>query len=171
MFKVGQVVIHPKFGACEIRKSVTQTILGEKQKCLILTPLFENHNNLKITLPVTSVEKIGLRKPIGEETIEKIEIILTQPIANEEVNGDRVTLSVLRNKLSSGNPFKVVEVIRDLSIKVNQDGGKYDNPNRRALLKQAEIHLANEVAATLGISILEASRKIHSILNEAKINP
>jgi CarD family transcriptional regulator len=165
MFKVGETVIHPKFGACEVIKITIQTILGEEQKCLVLTPLFENHNNLKITLPTANTDKIGLRQPMGEETIEEIEVLLTQQVNGEEINGAQIALPMLHNKLSSGNPFKIAEVIRDLSAKIKQDGGKYDNANRRALLKQAKKRLASEMAASLEISIFEARRKIHSVLS------
>lgn len=164
MFKVGEAIVHPKIGACRVKAIKEQVILGEKHKCFVLTPLFENHNNLKITLPVENSAKVGLRRPITEEQFEEIKVFLSQKINGEEINGQEISLPVLQGKLSSGNPLKIAEVVRDLGAKIKQDGGKYASARRRSFLKMAKMHLVREVSLSAGLSIKETTIKISSIL-------
>jgi len=164
MFKVGEIVIHPKIGACQVKEIKEQVILGEKHQCLVLIPLFENHNKLKITLPIENSSKVGLRKPLTTGGVEKIKAFLSQKIDGKEINGQEISLPVLKNKLTSGDPLKIAEVVRDLHAKIKQDGGKYANAQRRSLLKRAKERLIRELSLSMSLSVEEASIEIRSIL-------
>lgn len=164
MFKIGETVIHPRLGACQVKQIVTHSILGEEQRCLVLVPLFENYNNLKITLPVKNSQEVGLRKPVTLQAVEAIKAFLSQKIDGSQVNGQEVSLPSLRNKLASGDPQQIAEAIRDLQAKVTQDGGKYASARRTSFLQEAKECLAREVSISTGLTIEEVSVKIYSIL-------
>lgn len=164
MFKIGETVIHPKLGVCQIKEIKTHLILGEEQRCFVLIPLFENYNNLKITLPIKNTASVGLRKPVTIQGIEEIKTFLSQKIEGTEINGQEVSLPSLRNKLASGDPQKIAEAIRDLHVKITQDGGKYSSARRQSFLKEAKECLAREISISTGLSIKEVSVEIHSIL-------
>lgn len=162
MFKIGDAVIHPRLGACLVKEIKIQVVLEEEHNCLVLVPVFENHNNLKITIPVENGSKIGLRKPMGPDQMEKVTAILSQ--TTSEVNGQMLSLPILKNKLASGDPLKIAEVIRDLSAKIKQDGGKYASARRRSFLKIAETRLTREISLTKGASVQKTSLEIYSLL-------
>lgn len=164
MFKVGEVVIHPRIGVCEVKEVREQVILGKTYQCLVLIPLFENHNNLRITLPVENSSKVGLRKPITTEQVEKIKIFLSQKINGEEINGQEISLPILQSKLSSGDPLRIAEIVRDLHAKIKQSGGKYANAQRRSFLKKAEDRLVREMSLSMSLSIQKITLEIHSLL-------
>lgn len=162
MFKIGDTVIHPRLGVCQVKEIKTQIVLEEEHNCFVLVPLFENHNNLKITIPVENGSKIGLRKPINPTQIEQVTTILSQ--TTSEINGQKISLPILKGKLASGDPLKIAEIIRDLSAKIKQDGGKYASARRRSFLKTAETRLTREISLTMGVSIQETTLEIHSLL-------
>lgn len=164
MFKVGETVIHPKLGACQVREITTHLILGEEQQCLVLIPLFENHNNLKITLPIKNSHQIGLRRPVTIQGVEEIKTFLSQKIDGSQINGQEVSLPSLRNKLASGDAQQIAEAIRDLHAKITQDGGKYASARRESFLEEAKQHLAREISISTGLSIKRVSIQIYSIL-------
>jgi len=164
MWKVGETTIHPKIGACQIKEIKELVILGAKHQCLVLVPLFENDNNLKVTLPVENSGRVGLRRPISIEKIEEIKLRLSQKVEAEAINGQEISLPVLQNKILSGDPFKIAEVIRDLHAKIKQDGGKYANARRQAFLKKTQQRLIREISLSSGISIRETTLQIRSLL-------
>ena len=164
MFKVGDTVIHPKLGACQVKQIISHPILGEEERCLVLIPLFENHNNLKIPLPVKNSHEVGLRRPVTIRGVEAIKAFLSQKVDGAQVNGQEVSLPSLRNKLASGDPQQIAEAIRDLHAKITQDDGKYASARRLSFLKEAKEQLAREVSISTGLTIKEASVKIYSIL-------
>lgn len=164
MYRVGDRVIHPKFGACKIKAVEEKIILGKKQDCLILTPLFDNPNKLIITLPLVNAEKVGLRQPITEEHFEKIEVLF-QKTPDSETLHSQITTQVLKEKLTSGQPGKLAEILRDLSIKMTQDGGKYANANRRSMFRRALKLLASELAISKNIPVSEAKSQLEAALN------
>lgn len=164
MFKVDEAVIHPKIGACQVKEIREQIILGKKYQCLVLFPLFENHNNLQVILPVENSSKVGLRKLITIKKVEEIKVFLSQKIDGEKINGQEISLPVLRNKFMSGDPLKMAEVVRDLTAKIKQDGGKYANAQRRSFLKKAKKHLIRELSLSMGLSVQETTLELHSLI-------
>ena len=164
MFKIGEVVIHPALGPCRIKAIEERKILQETQKCFILIPIFDNENNLTIILPVQNSKKIGLRKPLSQEKIEEIKEILSQKIDGRKIDNQEISLPILQKKLSSGNPYIIAEIIRDLHAKIRQDGGKYASARRRSFLKKAEQRLIREISLSTGLSIKEVRSEINLIL-------
>jgi RNA polymerase-interacting CarD/CdnL/TRCF family regulator len=128
--------------------------------------LFENHNNIKITLPIKNSHQVGLRKPVTTQVVETIKIFLSQKIDGAQVNGQEVSLPNLRNKIATGDPQKVAEAIRDLHAKITQDGGKYANPRRKSFLQEAKRQLAREISISTGLTIKQVSTQIYSILED-----
>lgn len=164
MFKIGETVIHPKIGACQVKEIRELVILGGKHQCLVLIPLFENNNNLKVTLPVENSSRIGLRRPISIEKLEEVKIRLSQKVEAEAINGQEISLPVLRGKIFSGDPLKIAEVVRDLHAKIQQDGGKYASARRRTLLEKAQERLVREISLSMGVSIRETVLQIRCLL-------
>jgi CarD family transcriptional regulator len=156
MFRVNEKVIHPKFGACKIAKIVEKHILGTTERCLVLVPLFENPTHLTITIPLRSVDEVGVRQPLDEETISRVKNLLLSVPDNETLKKHTSTPYV-REKIHSGEVIKVAEALRDLFFKNRVENGKYSNVNRRTMYKKAFKMLSNELAISQEISVDQAT--------------
>lgn len=165
MFQVNDKIIHPKFGACKITESVKRQILGKLEDCFVLAPLFENPTHLSITVPLRSLDRIGLRRPLNRQTFGQIRKLLgSKP--NAEVLKNQTSTPYIKEKIHSGEVVKIAEVLRDLFFKNRVENGKYSNVNRRAMYKQAFQMLANELAISKGTSVNEAGSWISVALKK-----
>jgi RNA polymerase-interacting CarD/CdnL/TRCF family regulator len=109
VFKVGETVVHPKFGAgvvVELRKITYQ----ERERSYFCIELVENRGTLM--LPMEAVEEAGLRVPMPDMSL--IEEVFDY--APETLNNDiHVRQAAIEAKLSSGSLVQVIQVLRDLS--------------------------------------------------------
>lgn len=176
MFQVHDNLIHPKFGACTVTKTTTKKILGKLEECLVLNPLFENPTRLTITIPLRSVDRVGLRRPLDRQTRQEIKKLLgSRP--NEEVLKTQTSTPLIKEKIHSGEVIKIAEALRDLFFKNRVENGKYSNVNRRAMYKKAFKMLASELAISQQTSVDEAGTwisvalKTHQKLFIQEVNP
>jgi RNA polymerase-interacting CarD/CdnL/TRCF family regulator len=73
MFKIGDKIVYPMHGAGVIEKLETKEILGEKREYFIIKmPI----GDMKVMVPVSNVEEVGVREIISPDEIEDIMSIL-----------------------------------------------------------------------------------------------
>ena len=74
MFNIGDKIVYPMHGAGIIVAEEEKEILGEKRKYFIMKmPM----SDMKVMIPIDSVEEIGIRPVVGDEEIEKVKAILS----------------------------------------------------------------------------------------------
>lgn len=165
MFQVNEKVVHPKFGACKIIKSEEKIVLGKTERCLFLVPLFDNPTRLNITLPLRSVDRVGLRRPLDGETIESIKrLLLSRP--DQEILKNQTSTPFIKEKIHSGKAIKIAEALRDLFFKNRVENGKYSNVNRRAMFRKAFQMLSAEIAISQEMTVEEAGTWITTVLKK-----
>ena len=75
MFNIGDKVVYPMHGAGIIESIEEKEILGNKQKYYIMRmPI----GNMKVMIPLESVNDIGLREVINKEQVDKVVAVLSQ---------------------------------------------------------------------------------------------
>jgi CarD family transcriptional regulator len=165
MFQVNEKVVHPKFGACKITKTGEKLVLGKTERCLFLTPLFDNPTRLTITLPLRSVNKVGLRRPLDGGTIQRIKkLLLSRP--DQETLKNQTSTPFIKEKIHSGKAIKIAEALRDLFFKNRIENGKYSNVNRRAMFRKAFQMLSAEIAISQEMTVDEAGTWITTVLKK-----
>jgi CarD family transcriptional regulator len=108
VFKTGEMVVHPQYGAGVVVELRTITYQGRERKYFCIE-LVQKRGTLM--LPAEDIEAVGLRLPITDITLLK-EVFADTPESLPEDTYARQ--SALEAKLNSGNLRKAAQALRDL---------------------------------------------------------
>lgn len=138
MFKIGDKVVYPMHGAGIIEAIEEKEVLGKKRQYYIMRmPI----GNMKVMVPLDSVQQIGLRQVVGLEDIETVMGILKEQDSDMSTNWNRRYRANLE-KIKSGNIFEVAEVVRNL---LHRDKEKGLSTGERKMLENARQILISEM--------------------------
>ena len=73
MYKVGDKVVYPHHGAGTVVKKESRTVLGQKREYMTIKIL---HNDMTVNVPTENADRVGLRKVIDEEMVERVVKVL-----------------------------------------------------------------------------------------------
>ena len=156
-FNSGEFVVYPAHGVGKVADISTQKIGGAELELIVV-----NFDKDKMTLrvPLSKAESVGLRKisetPVMDEALgvlkgkAKVRKIMWSRRAQE-----------YENKINSGSPVAIAEVVRDLYRRENLSEQSY---SERHIYEQALHRLANEYAICNNISAGDATKKLLDIL-------
>ncbi|NMB97937.1 MAG: CarD family transcriptional regulator [Clostridiaceae bacterium] len=118
MFNIGDKIVYPMHGAGVIEAIEEKEILGNKQNYYIVRiPI----GDMKVMIPIDSIDDIGIREVIDEEKANKVLDVLRQSAACETINWNkRYRENML--KIKSGDIFEVAEVVKNLMIRDKEKG-------------------------------------------------
>lgn len=156
-FNSGEFVVYPAHGVGKVADISTQKIGGAELELIVV-----NFDKDKMTLrvPLSKAESVGLRKisetPVMDEALgvlkgkAKVRKIMWSRRAQE-----------YENKINSGSPVAIAEVVRDLYRREDLSEQSY---SERQIYEQALDRLANEYAICNNISAGDATKKLLDIL-------
>ncbi|HIW63876.1 MAG TPA: CarD family transcriptional regulator [Candidatus Stackebrandtia excrementipullorum] len=159
-FSVGETVVYPHHGAALIEAVKTRNIGGVEREYLVLRI---EQDDLTIQVPATNVEMVGVREAVGTEGLTQVFDVLRAPHTEEPTNWSR-RFKANQEKLASGNPFKVAEVVRDLWRRDRERG--LSAGEKRMLTKARDI-LAGELALAESSTKDDAELLLDKVLTEA----
>lgn len=160
-FNAGEYVVYPTHGVGRVSDIAKQTIAGTELEMLVV-----NFDKDKMTLriPTAKLSHVGLRKISNEKTMsEALETLKGKPKVRKMMWSRRA--QEYANKINSGNPVAVAEVIRDLYRDENIAEQSY---SERQIYEQAVERLASEVSIYNHCSQEEASQQLLDILSRDK---
>ena len=160
VFKVGETVVYPHHGAALIEQMKTRTIKGEDRLYLVLKVA---QGDLTIEVPADNCDLVGVRDVVGQEGLDRVFEVLRAAHTEEPTNWSRRYKANLE-KLASGNPLKVAEVVRDLWRRERERG--LSAGEKRMLAKARDI-LVGEVALAEKSTKDEAEGLLDKVLTEA----
>ncbi len=153
MFSVGDKVVYPMHGAGVIQEIEEKNVLGETRSYYILRI---PHGKLRVMVPVNGSDAAGLRPVVSGKTIDKVMKVLASDSTPMDENWNRRTRENM-DKLRTGNPCKVAEVVRNLT---RVERTKKLSMGEKKLLANARQILASEIVLVKGISEESALDKI-----------
>jgi len=118
LFDVGDKVVYPHHGAGTVVSKEMREVLGDSREYLTIKIL---HNDLTVNVPNENAEKVGLRKVIDEEAVERVISVLHGSGTQMPKNWNR-RFKYNRDKMKTGDVFELAEVVRNLSLR-EQDKG------------------------------------------------
>lgn len=156
-FNSGDFVVYPAHGVGKVSDISKQKIAGSELELIVV-----NFAKDKMTLriPMAKVETVGLRKISEASTMSDALNVLKGKAKVKKVMWSR-RAQEYENKINSGNPVAVAEVVRDLYRSENLAEQSY---SERQIYEQALDRLASEVAVCDNTSTEEATKKLLSIL-------
>ena len=157
MFKIGDKVVCPMHGAGVIEKIEDREILGETKSYYILEIPY---GHMQVMIPVDKCEDAGLRPIISNSEMNKVIEVLKQKSTPMDENWNR-RLRDNNEKLKSGDPKQVAEVIRNL-VRVERE--KKLSSGEKKLLNTARQILSSEMVLVTGITETQADATIDAAI-------
>ena len=117
-FRKGDTVVHPEHGAAVVEEVREKEFLGEKRKYLVLRVVY---GELTVLVPTDSTDQVGLRPCVSRNEVKKVLKVLTEEETSVAANWSRRFKNNLE-KLHSGDPYEVAEVLRNLAIRDREKG-------------------------------------------------
>lgn len=117
MFNVGDKIVYPMHGAGTIDAIEEKDILGEKQAYYII----KMPGEVKVMVPTTKAEEIGVRNIIDKESAGKVIQILEENETEMSHNWNKRYRDNME-KMKSGDIYEVADVVRNLAFKQKEKG-------------------------------------------------
>lgn len=156
MYNVGDHVVYPMHGAGVIVAIEEREVLGERQKYYIMQlPI----GDMKVMIPMNSVEDLGLRQVISEDEVERVYQVLQGEETAMSSNWNRRYRANME-KIKSGDIYEVAEVVRNLTIR---DAEKGLSTGERKMLDTARQILVSELVIAQNSTKEEVEDAIQSI--------
>lgn len=158
-FASGDYVVYPAHGVGKVADIAKQKVAGTELELIVV-----NFDKDKMTLriPMAKAENSGLRRISEAATMNDALAVLKGKPKVKKVMWSR-RAQEYENKINSGNPVAIAEVVRDLYRSENLAEQSY---SERQIYEQALDRLANEVAVCDNISAVDATKKLISILSK-----
>lgn len=157
-FNSGEFVVYPAHGVGKVADIATQKIGGTDLELIVV-----NFDKDKMTLrvPLSKAESVGLRKISETSTMAEALGVLKGKAKVKKIMWSR-RAQEYENKINSGSPIAIAEVVRDLYRRENLSEQSY---SERQIYEQALERLANEYAICENISSPDATKKLLDILS------
>jgi CarD family transcriptional regulator len=160
VFRKGDTVVHPEHGAAVIEELRDREFLGEKRKYLVLRVAY---GDLTLMIPVDSTEEVGLRQVVSKNEVKKVLKVLTEDESSMAANWSRRFKNNME-KLHSGDPYQVAEVLRNLAIRDREKGL---SAGEKRMIQKARQILISELSYATGKTEEDAEIMIDDVLEEA----
>lgn len=134
--------------------------LGEKRTYLVLRVAY---GDLTLLIPVDSTEQVGLRQVVSKNEVKKVLKVLTEDESSMAANWSRRFKNNME-KLHSGDPYQVAEVLRNLAIREREKG--LSAGEKRMILKARQI-LISELSYATAKTEDQAELMIDEVLDGA----
>ena len=118
MFGVGDKVVYPHHGAGTVIRKELRTALGQEREYLTIQIA---HSDMIVNVPTENAERVGLRKIIDEEMVERVIQVLHGRGTTMPKNWNR-RFKYNRDKMKTGDIFELAEVVRNLSLREQEKG-------------------------------------------------
>lgn len=144
MFKVGDKAVYPAQGVGVIEAIEAREFAGENLDFYILRIV---DSDMKIMVPVSNVEQVGLRKLIAKDRVDSIYTVLEEKATGQALASWSRRQREYNDKIRSGDLFEVAQVLREL-YQIRE--GKELSYGEKKVLELARKLLVKEVALAQG---------------------
>ena len=157
MFNIGDKIVYPMHGAGIIVGIEEKEILGKKRKYYIMKmPM----GDMKVMVPMDSIEDIGIREIINDKQIEEVLAVLSDDESKMPQNWNRRYRANM-DKIKSGDIYEIACVVRNLIIR---DRDKGLSTGERKMLNSAKQMLISEIVLAKNLDESEAESLIEDII-------
>jgi CarD family transcriptional regulator len=143
-FQIGQLAVYPAHGVGRIESVQEREVSGTPEKFYIMRLL---DTDMIIMIPTSNARNIGLRNVIDNQAVSEIyDILRDRPARLNNQTWNRRYRDYM-DKIKTGSPFRVAEVLRDLTLLKSEKDLSF---GERKMLDTAknllikELSLANE---------------------------
>lgn len=153
MFKVGDHIVYPMYGAGVITEVVEKDFLGETREYYNVSLPYCRMN---ASVPVDNCEKLGVRHIIDPERIEEVVDVLKDKTEKMNPNWNK-RYRENTERMQTGDILEVAAVVRNL---VRTDRKKSLSTGEKKLLSTAKQILESELVYSGGYTMEEADELV-----------
>jgi CarD family transcriptional regulator len=161
-FKNNEYIVYPAHGVGRVVDVEKQEIAGTVLELYVID--FEK-DKMKLRVPLTKVESVGMRKLSDKDLIEKGLKVLNGRARVKRTMWSR-RAQEYEAKINSGDLISIAEVVRDLFRSDRQPEQSY---SERQLYEQALDRMAREIAAVQKTDDAAAVAEIEAVLDKTAI--
>lgn len=159
MYSIGDKVVYPMHGAGIIESIEEKEVLGEKRQYYILRlPI----GDMKVMIPTSNSEEIGLREVINDNEVNKVVKILQDHSSIMSTNWNRRYRANLE-KIKTGDVYELAEVIRNLVCREKEKGL---SSGERKMLDNAKQILISELILVTTMTEDDVKLLIENVVEE-----
>ena len=159
MFTEGDMAVYPAHGVGVIKSIETQHVAGIDQKFYVLEIL---GNSMRIMIPTSSSENVGLRSIVNKkEALEVLNILRDRAVEIDSQTWNRRYREYME-KIKTGSIFEVAAVLRDLFLLSVDKDLSY---GERKMLDTAKGLLVKELSIAQDVEEDKISQKIENIFS------
>lgn len=140
MFNIGDKVVHPLHGAGVIVSIDERSILDEKQSYYTI----KMPGEVKVMVPTTKAEEIGVRSIIDKSSADKVFGILEKDSTEMSMNWNKRYRENME-RMKTGNIYEVADIVRNLTFKQKDKG--LSTGEKKMLLNARQILVSELVLA------------------------
>jgi CarD family transcriptional regulator len=118
VFDVGDKVVYPHHGAGTVVRRESRVVLSQEREYLTIQI---SHSDMIVNVPIENADRVGLRKIIDEEMVERVIRVLHGSGTTMPKNWNR-RFKYNRDKMKTGDIFELAEVVRNLSLREQEKG-------------------------------------------------
>lgn len=155
MFKVGDYIVYPMYGAGIITEIVEKDFLGEMRTYYNVSLPY---CRMEVSVPVDNTEKLGVRSIIDPGRIEEVIAELRKDTEPMNPNWNK-RYRENTERMQTGNILEVAAVVRNL---VRTDRLKPLSTGEKKLLSTAKQILESELVYSGGYTMEEADEMVES---------
>ncbi|MDR1691472.1 MAG: CarD family transcriptional regulator [Rickettsiales bacterium] len=160
-FKVNDYVVYPTHGVGQIIEIGKQTFADQELE--LITIRFEK-NRMILRVPTEKAEISGLRKITSKKKMDDIVDLIKDSPQTKRIMWAR-RAQIYDEKINSGDPVEVAEVVRDLYRNYNKMEQSF---SERQIYQKALERLANEYAVINKTNPEKASEKLEDIMQKSQ---
>lgn len=159
-FKVGDMAVYPAHGVGVIQAIETKAISGDKKASFYVLRILDT--GVTIMIPTANVEQVGLRRVMDSKAVTSIYKILKNRDAGIEPQPWNRRYRQYMDKLKSGSPFEIAEVLRNLLL---LKGEKVLSFGERKMLDTARTLLVKEISLARDVTEEAVEADLRRFLN------
>ena len=159
MFNIGDKVVYPMHGAGVIQDIEEKNILGEKTSYYII----KMPGEVKVMVPTTKAEDVGVRNIIDEETANKVFKVLETNSTEMALNWNKRYRDNM-DKMKSGDIYEIADVVRNLSFKQKEKG--LSTGEKKMLLNAKQI-LVSELTLAENSKKEQIEQEVENKINQS----
>jgi len=158
MFQIGQLAVYPAHGVGRIESVQEREVSGAPEKFYIMRLL---DTDMIIMIPTGNARNIGLRDVIDNEAVSEIyEILRSRPGRLNNQTWNRRYRDYM-DKIKTGSPFRVAEVLRDLTLLKFEKDLSF---GERKMLDTAKSLLIKELSLVNDQEVIEIEAQLQELL-------
>jgi CarD family transcriptional regulator len=158
MFKIGDLAVYPAHGVGKIESIESKSIGGKRLDFYVMRIL---DNDMKIMIPLSNAQSVGLRGLITQTDLPRVfDILLRREVSVNGGTWNRRYREYME-KIKTGSIYELAEVLRDLTV---LKGDKELSFGERKMLDTARTLLLKELSIVQKITEDEVERSIFEML-------